>query len=296
MPSTEGCGADQSCHVHTSGLFPSCHDICSSAGKQLDGQAMLMCNSAAGASKVPEAAAVCSPDAAISTADAAAVSSTADSSPSTAPPQSTSEAAPLPLPATAAAPHVAKTHTFDSHAAAAELLTQPDATAAGAAPQIVQSAAASASEVVGHEGFKHTDTADSPASFSAPPPPHLPASRPVAPRRIAAFRHSMSALPHRPFMRPDDLGHHHPSGKDHGSFPFRDSNLQQEARTQVMSDSLAEGDGGLAQHRRRGAGVYQRPATAGRATSPSLQEQHHAMQRSRPQTAHPAGQAGLLGR
>ena len=258
-----------------------------------------MCTSAAGASEVPGAAAVGSPDAAILTADAAAISTTADSSPSTATPQSTLGAAPPLHPTTAAVPHVAETHIFDPHAAAAELLSQPDATAAGAAPQTVQSAAGPAAEVIGHEGFRHTDpdaTADGPASFLAPSPPHLPASRPVAPRRIAAFRHSMSALPHRPFMRPDDLGHHDPPGTRHGSFPFRDGKPQQEARVPIMSETLAEGHDGAAHHRRRGAGVFPRPATAGQATSPSLQEQHHAMQRSRPQTAHPAGQAGLLGR
>ena len=199
-------------------------------------------------------------------------------------------AAPPPLPATDAVPFVVKTHTLGSHAAA------PGAT--GADSQPVQSAAALPSVVISREGFRHTDpdtTADGPASFSAPSPPHLPASRPVAPRRIAAFRHSMSAFPHRPSMQPG-LGHHHPPGARHGSFPFRDSILQQEAHTPVMSDSLAEGDDRPAQHTRRGEGVFQRPATAGHATTPSLRERHHAVQRSRPQTAHPAGQAGLFGR
>ncbi len=218
----------------------------------------------------PSAATAGASKAAMAYADAAATSNTADTSSLAAPVQVMPDVPALSCPA------LAGVATADSDATAADVLMAAATAAAGPATAVGGSAA----------------VADAAASIWAPPPPQIPAMHPAAPRRPSAFRHSMSAMPHKSSLMHSSMIHFRPQSSRCGSPLVQDRDAaQQEADPLDIPDFSTKTRDELRWSRRSKDAVWQRPETAGQVRLPvGLQEQHHAAQQSRPQTAFPARQ------
>ncbi|KAL0038568.1 hypothetical protein WJX77_010935 [Trebouxia sp. C0004] len=230
-------------------------------------------NSPAGSTAdVPSAATAGASNATMAHADAAVISNTADTSSSAAPVQVMPDVPALSSPAISVLPAPAETATADSDATAAELLMGAATAAAGPATAVGGSAT----------------VADAAVSTWAPPPPHIPAMHPVAPRRSLAFRHSMSAMPNKSSLMHSSMTHS--SWHERPLVQGKDAAQLDTAPVDIPDLNKGTRDE-LRWSRRSKDAVWQRPVTAGQVRLPiSLQEQHYAAQQSRPQTAFPARQ------
>ncbi|DBA69865.1 TPA: hypothetical protein ACH3X2_012577 [Trebouxia sp. C0005] len=210
-------------------------------------------------------------NAAMARADAAVTSNTAGTSSLAAPVQVMPDVPALSSSAISVRPALAGAATAAEDATAADLLTAAAIAAAGPA-----TAAAGPATV-----------ADAAASMWAPPPPHIPAMHPVAPRRSSAFRHSMSAMPHKSSLMHSSMTHSRPQSSRCGNPLGHDRDAAQLEAGPVDIPGLSKGTRDEIRWSRRSKdAVWQRPVTAGQVRLPiGLQEQHHAAQQSRPQTA-----------
>lgn len=135
--------------------------------------------------------------------------------------------------------------------------------------------------------------AEVPFRTALPSPPQNTAIRPVAPRRSAAFRHSMSAMPHKSSFMQSGISHQHPQRSHLSSFSPQNHNVgQQEETDTVKSGAMRMPRVSLSWDRKSTEGVLQRPLTAGHSKVPTaLQQEQIAAQRARPQTAFTATHA-----
>ena len=127
-----------------------------------------------------------------------------------------------------------------------------------------------------------------------PPPPQMPATRSAAPRRTAALRHSISALPHATVL-PQSPDHAPAAMPNPCSAPPDTSRaLQQQKAADVMSQSaeVADLQGWSGRH-----SLVRRPATAGQSKSrAALHDGAFGAKAGRPQTATAAGRGWPAGR